>query len=55
MPELRFIIRDGEKVLQYKNDPSNGFYGKTCLEWEDVPIFEERPPEEFVCYRNGTE
>ena len=35
--ELRFIIRDGKKILQYR-DRTYYFYD----EWKDVPLVEEK-------------
>lgn len=50
MSNLRFIMRDGKKILQYQIDVSSSStgYPKTFI-WEDVPFIEEesKKPREF--------
>ncbi len=45
--ELRFIVRDGKKILQQKWQTETGFVGGTIThvvdEFRDVPLFDDEP------------
>ncbi len=42
---LRFILRDGKKILQ--REKRTGCEGKFLGQWEDVPFINEKCPREF--------